>query len=103
MSMEKINSEELNGKQARIPLPDDELEQVTGGFTDNGNGTYNISYGETFYDGKMSFTPTETKLNVTETDHIQCDWFRLDSSGNMKDYGHSNVDVHNLLLCLQVL
>ena len=31
MSMEKINSEELNGKQARIPLTDDELEQVSGG------------------------------------------------------------------------
>ena len=31
MSMEKITKEELNGKQARIPLSDDELEQVTGG------------------------------------------------------------------------
>ena len=31
MSMEKINSEELHGKQERIPLSDDELEQVTGG------------------------------------------------------------------------
>ena len=31
MSMEKINSEELNGKQERIPLSDDEMEQVAGG------------------------------------------------------------------------
>ena len=31
MSMEKINSEELNEKQARIPLTDDDLEQVSGG------------------------------------------------------------------------
>ena len=31
MSMEKINSEELHGKQERIPLSDDELEQVSGG------------------------------------------------------------------------
>ena len=31
MSMEKINSEELNGKQERIPLSDDEMEQVSGG------------------------------------------------------------------------
>ena len=29
--MEKINSEELHGKQERIPLSDDELEQVSGG------------------------------------------------------------------------
>ena len=34
MSMEKINSEELHGKQERIPLSDDELEQVTGGQND---------------------------------------------------------------------
>ena len=29
--MEKINSDELNGKQTRLPLTDDELEQVSGG------------------------------------------------------------------------
>ena len=34
MSMEKINSEELHGKQERIPLSDDELEQVSGGQND---------------------------------------------------------------------
>lgn len=83
-------------------LTEEELEHVTGGFTDNGNGTYNIYYGETFYDGRMSFTPTETKLNVTKTDHIQCDWFREDSSGSLKDYGHSNVDVHTLLVCVGI-
>ena len=35
MSMEKINSEELHGKQERIPLSDDELEQVSGGTGNN--------------------------------------------------------------------
>ena len=30
--MEKINSDELNGKQTRLPLTDDELENVSGGF-----------------------------------------------------------------------
>ena len=31
MSMEKINSDELKEKQARIPLSDDEMEKVAGG------------------------------------------------------------------------
>ena len=31
MSMDKINSEELIEKKNRIPLSDDEMEQVTGG------------------------------------------------------------------------
>ena len=46
MSMEKINSEELNGKQERIPLSDDEMEQVSGGkrvpFV-----CYTVRYGDT--------------------------------------------------------
>ena len=31
MSMDKINSEEMKEKKNRIPLSDDEMEQVTGG------------------------------------------------------------------------
>ena len=38
MAMEKNNSEELNGKQARIPLTDDEMEKVSGGQFDPGGG-----------------------------------------------------------------
>ena len=45
MSMDKINSEELKEKKNRIPLSDDEMEQVTGGgmgFIDFERNIYNI-------------------------------------------------------------
>ena len=38
MSMENINSDELKEKQDRIPLSDDELENIAGGAHKKSNG-----------------------------------------------------------------
>lgn len=42
-------------KQKLTELSDEELKQVTGGWTDNGDGTYNIYSGEMFRDGYSNF------------------------------------------------
>ena len=82
--------EELNAMQEtlkasntnRHELLSSELEQVTGGFSQNEDGTYNIYKGDGFVGKRVSYTALVTCLNATLRTEVLCDMFDTDADGN---------------------
>ena len=79
--------EELNALKEEVEtlnkklheLTDEELEQVSGGFTDNGDGTYSFREGDSFTyvsgNARRSFTVLGNYDHVSMYDNVYCEHF----------------------------
>ena len=64
-------------------LIDEELHQVSGGWTDNGDGTYNIFEGETFHDGYLVYRVVGNYSHIGLDRFIDVMQFAVDDDGNL--------------------
>ena len=78
-------------------LTDEELNMVTGGWSQNEDGTYNIYVGDFFRKGNYVFTVEKTKLNATLDTEVACEWVREGKNGNLADWGGTICTIDYLL------
>ena len=91
----KIEYETLNNKLKE--LTKEELNMVTGGWSRNEDGTYNIYVGDCFRKGRYVFTVEKTVLNAKLDTDVACEWVREDENGMLKDWGGTIHTVDYLL------
>ena len=103
--------EELNALKEEVEtvsrklheLTEEELAQVSGGFMQNSDGTYNFYKGESYFRkleaGRLSYTVCETRLNASLDTFIPCEYYLEDANGNLdsSNYGFSKFHAYELL------
>ena len=87
----------MSEENKTVELKDEELEKVSGGWSQNEDGTYNIYKDETFTMGLVTYNVLETKLNVTLETFIMCEIFVTYENGNLKEHDMSLERVGSLL------
>ena len=64
-------------------LTNEELKQVSGGWTENSDGTYNIYDGEYFHDGYLVYRVVGNYSNIGLDTFIDVNQFAVDDDGNL--------------------
>ena len=83
-------------------LSDEELEQVSGGFTDHGDGTYSFRAGDYFmyespYTNSIySYTVLRDYDHLTLDDKVYCEYFH-EMNGTLFNTSRSNYPVQEVL------
>ena len=78
-------------------LKDEELEKVTGGWSQNEDGTYNVYEGETFAYNNILYNVLETKLNATLDSFVRCEYIVSFEDGSTVNIGVSNFLIWRVL------
>ena len=92
---------ETESKEPR-KLTDEELEQVTGGFTDHGDGTYSFRAGDSFMhkspyaNSIYSYTVLRDYDHVSMYDKVYCEYFH-EMNGTLFNTTGSNYTVLEVL------
>ena len=76
----------MSEQNKTVELNDEELSRVTGGCTQNEDGTYNILKGEFFSYGSELFSVLDNNYNVGLDTLIRVEYFLEGPDGRLKDY-----------------